>query len=45
LREYQGNRLFEFEGKYVTRYQGARLFEQDGSIPAVILSLLATGRL
>jgi hypothetical protein len=27
------------------RYQGARVFEQDGSIPAVILSLLATGRL
>jgi len=45
VREYQGSRLFEFEGKYVVRYQGARVFEQDGSIPAVILSLLATGRL
>jgi transcriptional regulator of met regulon len=45
IAKYQGNRLFTWDGEYLSRYQGNRIFEVDGSVPVVILALLAAGYL
>jgi len=35
--------LFEWDGQYLQTYQGGRVFAVDGSVPQVILALLAAG--
>jgi hypothetical protein len=45
ISEYQGSRLYAWDGRYLSKYQGSRIFEVDGSVPVVILALLAAGYL
>jgi len=43
ISRYQGSVLFEWDGQYLQKYQGGRIFSVDGSVPQVILALLAGG--
>lgn len=45
LSAFQGSRLFTWDGRYLSRYQGSRIFQVEGSVPVVILALLAAGYL
>jgi hypothetical protein len=45
ISQYQGSRLFQWDGKYLSAYQGGRVFEVQGSVPVVVLALLAAGYL
>jgi len=45
ISQYQGNRLFQWDGKNLSAYQGNRIFEIQGSVPLVIMALLAAGYL
>jgi hypothetical protein len=43
ISRYQGSVLFEWDGQHLQKYQGGRIFSVDGSVPQVILALLAGG--